>query len=72
MVTGRADALAEDGAEWLAALVEELGVPRLGTYGVRASDVGRVVEQAKRASSMQGNPVALNEEELAAVLGAAI
>ena len=72
MVTGRADALAEDGAEWLAALVEELGVPRLGTYGVRASDVGRVVEQAKRASSMQGNPVALNEEELAEVLGAAI
>ncbi|PYP78157.1 MAG: alcohol dehydrogenase [Gemmatimonadetes bacterium] len=72
MVTGRADALAEDGAEWLAALVEELGVPRLGAFGVRSSDVGRVVEQAKRASSMQGNPVALDEEELAEVLGAAL
>jgi len=31
-----------------------------------------VVEQAKRASSMQGNPVALDEEELAEVLGAAL
>jgi alcohol dehydrogenase class IV len=71
-VTGRADALAEDGVEWLAALVEELGVPRLGAYGVQASDVGRAVEQAKRASSMQGNPVSLNEEELAEVLGAAL
>jgi alcohol dehydrogenase class IV len=72
MVTGRADALAEDGVEWLAALVEELGVPRLGEYGVRAADVGGVVEQAKRASSMQGNPLALTEEELAAALGAAL
>ena len=72
VVTGRADALAEDGVEWLAALVEELAVPRLGTYGMRASDVGGVVEQAKRASSMQGNPVALSEEELAEALGAAL
>ena len=72
VLTGRADALAEDGAEWLAALVEELGVPRLGSYGVHVSDVAGVVEQAKRASSMQGNPVALNEEELAATLGAAL
>ena len=72
LLTGRADALAEDGVEWLAALVEELAVPRLGAYGVRAADVGGVVEQAQRASSMQGNPVALNEEELAEVLGAAL
>ena len=72
MVTGRADALAEDGVAWLAALVEGLAVPRLGTYGVRAADVGGVVEQAKRASSMQGNPVALSDEELAAALGAAL
>jgi alcohol dehydrogenase class IV len=72
VLTGRADALAEDGAEWLAVLVEALGVPRLGTYGVRAADVGGMVDQAKRASSMQGNPVALTEEELAEALGAAL
>jgi alcohol dehydrogenase class IV len=72
LVTGRADALAEDGAAWLAALVEELGVPRLGTYGVRATDVGGIVERAKGASSMQGNPVALSEEELSEALGAAL
>jgi alcohol dehydrogenase class IV len=57
---------------WLAALVEELGVPRLGVYGVRAADVGAVVEQARRASSMQGNPVVLTTDELAATLSAAL
>ena len=63
---------AEDGVAWLAALVEELGVPGLGAYGVREADVGTVVEQAKRASSMQGNPVVLTEEELAEALSAAL
>ncbi len=72
LLTGRADAGAEDGVAWLQRLVEELGVSRLGVYGLDASDVDRVVEQAKRASSMQGNPVALTEEELKDVLEAAL
>ena len=72
LLTGRADARAEDGVAWLAALVEELGVPRLGVYGVRAADVVAVVEQAKRASSMQGNPVVLTADELTATLSAAL
>jgi alcohol dehydrogenase class IV len=70
LLTGRTDARAEDGVAWLAALVEELGVPRLGAYGVRAADVGAVAEQARRASSMQGNPVVLTEDELAETLSA--
>ena len=72
LLTGRADARAEDGAAWLQRLVEELGVPRLGGYGLDATDIGRVVEQARRASSMQGNPVVLTEQELADVLRAAM
>jgi alcohol dehydrogenase class IV len=72
LLTGRADARAEDGVAWLAALVEELGVPGLGAYGVRAADVGAVVEQATRASSMQGNPVVLTADELAETLSAAL
>ena len=61
-----------EGVAALHDLAEELKVPRLGAYGLRSEDVPNVVAQAKRASSMQGNPVALNEEELAEVLGAAI
>ena len=72
LLTGRADARAEEGVVWLQRLVEDLGVLRLGAYGLGTSDVGRVVEQAKRASSMQGNPVVLTEEELSEVLRAGI
>ena len=53
---------------WLHDLVDALDVPGLGTYGVRAEDVPMVVAQAQRASSMQGNPVALTADELAATL----
>ena len=72
MLTGRADALAEDGAAWLRALVDELEVPRLGEYGLGVAHVADVVAQAKRASSMQGNPVALTDEELGGALRAAL
>ena len=72
LLTGRSDARAEDGVAWMQALVAELRVPSLGAYGVRGEDVDNVVAQAKRASSMQGNPVVLTEEELGEVLRAAL
>lgn len=72
LMTGDPSARAEDGAAWLRALVEELRVPRLGAYGLRAEGLSPVVAQAMRASSMQGNPVVLTEEELSDVLRAAV
>jgi alcohol dehydrogenase class IV len=72
LLTGDPGSRAEDGAAWLLALVEELAVPRLGPYGLHVEDVMSVVAQAKRASSMQGNPVGLTEEELGEVLRAAV
>jgi alcohol dehydrogenase class IV len=61
-----------DGVAALHSLVEELKVPRLGAYGLRSEDVPNVVAQAKRASSMQGNPVALTDEELVRALETAL
>jgi alcohol dehydrogenase class IV len=72
ILTGRADAAAEEGARWVRELVEELELPRLSDYGIGAEAVGEVVEKARRASSMQGNPVALGDDELADVLRAAL
>jgi alcohol dehydrogenase class IV len=72
VLTGRGDASAEDGATWLRELVEALDVPRLGAYGLRAEGVADVVTQARRASSMQGNPVVLTESELDGTLRAAL
>jgi alcohol dehydrogenase class IV len=47
-------------------------VPRLAAYGVSIEDVPNVVAQAKRASSMQGNPVVLTDDELGEALRAAM
>jgi alcohol dehydrogenase class IV len=67
-VTGRHDATAEDGVAWLRALVEELEIPPLRTYGLGEADIDTLVEQASRASSMKANPIVLTEEELRGVI----
>jgi len=72
MLTGNPDARADDGAAWLRDLAEELEVPSFSEFGVREQDVSRVVPEARRASSMQGNPIVLTDDELAAVLRSAI
>jgi len=71
-LTGTPSARAEDGAVWLRELVEEMAIPALSTFGITESDIPRVVEKAKRASSMQGNPIALTDEELAEALADAL
>ena len=72
ILTGRPAARAEDGAAWLRALGAELEIPPLSAYGIAERDVGRVVEKARRASSMQGNPIVLADAELASILRAAL
>jgi alcohol dehydrogenase class IV len=72
ILTGEPRASAEDAIAWLRALDEELCVPKLAAYGVRESDIPRVIPHARRASSMQGNPIVLTDDELASVLRAAI
>jgi alcohol dehydrogenase class IV len=72
VLTGTPSASARDGVEWLTSLVGELGIPRLGAYGLTDADVPAVVAQASQSSSMKANPIALTTEELAAMLGAAV
>lgn len=70
--TGRSDADALDAVGWLSELVEELRVPRLGSYGVEAAAVPELVARAQVASSMAGNPIPLLPDELARTLEAAL
>jgi alcohol dehydrogenase class IV len=72
LLTGRDNATAEDGIEWVRALCAELDVPALRAWGITAADLPGVVEKAARASSMQANPLQLTAEELHAVLAAAL
>lgn len=72
VLTGRSAARAEDGLEWLQELTDELRVPALASYGVTRADVPVVVDKAAKASSMKGNPIQLEREELVEILERAL
>ncbi|MFI5258327.1 MAG: iron-containing alcohol dehydrogenase [Candidatus Limnocylindrales bacterium] len=48
-------------------LTARLGVPRLSAFGISAADIPAVVADS-RGSSMKTNPVALTDDEIAAIL----
>jgi Alcohol dehydrogenase, class IV len=56
-----------DAVAWTADLTATLGIPKLSALGVRPDDVPLLVEKAKAASSMRGNPIVLTDEELTTI-----
>jgi alcohol dehydrogenase class IV len=64
ILTGEADAMPDDGAEWIARLCGRLGVQNLRHYGLDQGQVPELVEKAARASSMKANPLPLTTKEL--------
>ncbi|HEX8538732.1 MAG TPA: iron-containing alcohol dehydrogenase, partial [Cystobacter sp.] len=64
LLTGRAEARAEEGIAWVRELCEALRVPGLGAYGLTEAEVPRLVARARAASSMKANPLPLTDEEL--------
>lgn len=71
-LTGRSDATADAGVEWVRKLVADLPVPKLGAYGIREEHVADLVAKAANASSMKANPIVLTPEELAHTLRLAL
>ena len=51
--------------------MSELAVPGLGGYGLRQEHADEVVAKTAKASSTQGNPVVLPDEELHRILAEA-
>jgi alcohol dehydrogenase class IV len=72
IVTGRPGAVAQDAVAWVESLVRALDVPGLSHWGARASDVPALVAKARAASSMKGNPVELDDTELAEIVSASL
>lgn len=72
LLTGKPDAHAEDGIEWVRELCAELQIPRLRTWGISESDLPAVVDKAARASSMKANTLPLTREELLAIVTSAL
>jgi alcohol dehydrogenase class IV len=72
LLTGRSDATADDGVDWVRALCIELKVPPLRAWGITPADLPGIVEKAARASSMKANPLPLTNNELLAVIATAL
>jgi alcohol dehydrogenase class IV len=68
LLTGDPGTEPRQGVAWVAALARDLGVPRLGAWGLAPGDLAGMVSSALGASSMRGNPVDLTSGELLAVL----
>ena len=62
---------AQDGVQWLAHLCTELKIPLLSECGFTQNQIPQLVEQARKASSMKGNPVALTSRELEEIITSA-
>jgi alcohol dehydrogenase class IV len=72
ILTGRADAKPEDGADWAADLCQALKISPLSSYGLRADHVEEVCSKAQKASSMKGNSIELTQGELQEILTEAL
>jgi alcohol dehydrogenase class IV len=72
ILTGNSFAAAHDGVDWIRDLCADLSAPRLSSFGITATDLPAIAEQAKRSSSMRGNPVELTLQELIDILSTAL
>ncbi len=67
LLTGNPDAEGDEGVEWVRNLCSDLSIPRLSGFGITAADIPAIAGQAKKSSSMRGNPIELTIEELAEI-----
>lgn len=72
LLTGRDNATADDGIQWVKTLCLDLKIPPLRKWGITEGDLPGVAEKAASASSMQANPLPLTGGEILAVLAAAL
>lgn len=72
ILTGDPAATIDHGIAWIRETVRMLDVPALRQIGLMEADIPDVAREAMRASSMQGNPVVLTEDEITGILHASM
>ncbi len=72
ILTADVSATAEDGVAWVQELCVALNVPTLSKYGLTREHIPAVIQKASVASSMQGNPIKLTDEETGDILSLAL
>jgi alcohol dehydrogenase class IV len=72
LLTGKPDAGATDGIDWIHDLCNALDVAPLFEFGITEAHFPEMIAGAKRASSMKGNSVELTDEELIEIVRKAV
>ena len=72
LLTGSAQAGADEGVEWVRSLVSDLQIPGLSRYGIKKEDAAELAAKAAQASSMKANPIVLTPAELSAAMEQAL
>lgn len=72
LLTGRPEATASAGIDWVFGLTRTLAIPGLSRWNVDPQRLSEVAEKAAGSSSMAGNPVRLTQDELTSILNAAL
>ena len=68
ILTGYNTAVAEEGVFWVKELVKKLQIPTLSDFHLSTDSFPELIEKAKNSSSMKGNPVELDNEQLQEIL----
>jgi alcohol dehydrogenase class IV len=72
LITGEANANADQLVAWLYETCAILKIAPLASYGLSEADFALVAEKAARSNSMRGNPIALGPSDLHAILAWAL
>lgn len=72
LLTGRPDASVGDGLAWIRQTLTLLAVPGLAAFGLTAAQAGDIAAKALTSSSLRGNPVPLSQDDLEAIVLAAL
>ena len=68
ILTGNADSKAEDIIEFIWQLNRDLSLPSLSKFGIMEDAFPEIIVKAAGSSSMKGNPILLNPDEMYAIL----
>jgi alcohol dehydrogenase class IV len=71
-LTGDRQADARGGVSWVRERCAEMNIPPLRVTGLSVTDCSRLIPLVQRASSTQGNPVKLSDDELRGIFEASI
>ncbi len=72
IITNSHNARPDDALGWISELCTRMRVPGLSDFGITEADIPAIVEKGKAASSMKGNPIVLNDEELSHIIACSL